>query len=89
MLRSKDELNTCDIFVGIQRSMSLKHGFNQTNIALMSVEKLIQFQLKWVIYMSKNIFCFIKTCVLISNIFFTTLNLEHFCWQLTLNASQR
>jgi len=42
MLRSKDELNTCDIFVGIQRSMSLKHGFNQTNIALMSVEKLIQ-----------------------------------------------
>jgi len=31
---------TCDIFAGNQRSMSVKHGFNETNIALMSVEKL-------------------------------------------------
>jgi len=31
--------------------MSVKHSFNQTNIALISVEKLNIFQLKWVIYM--------------------------------------
>jgi len=31
---------TCDIFAGSQRSILVKHGFNQTNIALMSVEKL-------------------------------------------------
>jgi len=31
---------TCDIFAGSQRSMSVKHGFNETNIALISVEKL-------------------------------------------------
>jgi len=30
--------------------MPVKHGFNQTNIALISVEKLLLFQLKWVIY---------------------------------------
>jgi len=34
-----DELN-CDIFAGSQRSMSVKHGFNETNFALMSVETL-------------------------------------------------
>jgi len=33
-----DELN-CDIFAGSQRSTSVKHGFNETNMALMSVEK--------------------------------------------------
>ena len=42
---------TCDIFAGSQRSMSVKDSFNQTNIALISVEKLNIFQLKWVIYM--------------------------------------
>ena len=51
-----DELN-CDIFAGCQRSMSVKDGFNETNIVLMSVEKLNIFQLKWVIYLpQKNIF---------------------------------
>jgi len=30
----------CDIFAGGQRSMSVKHGFNETNIALISVDKL-------------------------------------------------
>ena len=40
-----DELN-CDIFVGSHRSMSVKHRFNETNIALISVEKLQKFQLK-------------------------------------------
>jgi len=34
-----DELN-CDIFAGSQRSMSLKHAFNETNVALISMEKL-------------------------------------------------
>ena len=33
-----DELN-CDIFAGGQRSMSVKHGFNEMNMALISVEK--------------------------------------------------
>jgi len=33
-----DELN-CDIFASSQRSMSVKHGFSETNIALTSVEK--------------------------------------------------
>jgi len=42
--------------------MPVKHSFNQTNIALMSVEKLTIFELRWVVYMSKNLFCFIKTC---------------------------
>jgi len=58
---------TCDIIAGSQRSMSVKHSFNQTNIALISVEKLNIFQLKWVIHMPKNTFCLIKTCALISN----------------------
>jgi len=34
-----DELD-CDFLAGSQSSMSVKHGFNETNIALMSVEKL-------------------------------------------------
>jgi len=34
-----DELN-CDIFASSQRSMSVKQAFNETNIALISVEKL-------------------------------------------------
>ena len=34
-----DELN-CDIFAGSQSSMPVKHGFDETKIALMSVEKL-------------------------------------------------
>jgi len=50
--------------------MLVKHGFNETNIALISMEKLLIFQLKWVIYMPKNIFCLIKTCTLISTSLF-------------------
>jgi len=34
-----DELK-CDIFADSQRSMTVKHGFNETNFALMSVETL-------------------------------------------------
>jgi len=30
--------------------MPVKHGFNETNIALISVEKLLIFQLKQIIY---------------------------------------
>jgi len=60
-----DGLNR-DIFAGSQRSMSVKHGLNETNIALMSVEKSNIFQLKWVIYMPKNTFFLFKTCALIS-----------------------
>jgi len=51
---------TFDFFAGSQRTMLVKHVFNQKNIALISVEKLSIFQLKWVIYMSKNIFCLLK-----------------------------
>jgi len=36
----------------------------------MSVKKLNTCKLKWVIYMSKNIFCLIKICALISNSLF-------------------
>ena len=57
-------------------------------LAIISVEKLLIFQLKWVIYMSKNIFCLIKTCALISNSLFSSVELGTFCRQLTLNASQ-
>jgi len=37
-------------------------------------KKLLIFQLKWVIYMSKNIFCFIKTSALIQKGPNTALN---------------
>jgi len=36
----------CNIFADSQRSMSVKHIFNETNIALISVEKCKKFQLK-------------------------------------------
>jgi len=36
--------------------MPEKDGFSQTNIVLISVEKLLIFQLKWVIYVSSIIF---------------------------------
>ena len=75
---------------GSQRSILVKHGFNQTNIALISVEKLQKFQLKWVIYMPKNIFCLIKTCALISKNLFCSVELVTFSpvvnAQCTLNA---
>jgi len=55
--------------------MPVKHGFNQTIIALIPMgKKLLIFQLKWVIYMSKNIFCFIKTSALIQKAPNTALN---------------
>jgi len=56
--------------------MLVKHGFHQTNIALISVEKSLIFQLKWVIYTSKNLFCLIKTCALISNSLFYSVKLS-------------
>ena len=40
---------TFDVSAGSQRSMLVKHDFNQTNIALISVEKLLIFKLKQVI----------------------------------------
>jgi len=67
------ELN-CDIFASSQYTMSDKHGSNETNIALIYVEKLYKFQLKWVIYMSKNIFCLIKTSAQIQKALNTALN---------------
>ena len=63
---------------GSQRSMSVKHSFNQTNIALISVEKLNIFQLKWVIYMPQKIFCLIKTCALISKNLYCSVELVTF-----------
>ena len=72
-----DELNR-DIFAGSQRSMSVKHGFNETNIALVSEEKLNIFQLKWVIYMPQKIFSLIKTCALISNSLYCSVELVTF-----------
>jgi len=54
--------------------MLVKHGFNETNIALLSVEKSLIFQLKWVIYISKNIFCLFKTCALVQKAHNTALN---------------
>ena len=72
-----DELN-CVIFAGSQRLMLVKHGFNEINIALMSVEKSNIFQLKRIIYMSKKIFCLIKTCALISNSLFSSVELGTF-----------
>jgi len=45
--------------------MLVKHGFSQTNIVLISVEKLLIFQLKWVIFMANITFCLIKTYALI------------------------
>jgi len=82
-----DELN-CDIFAGCQRSMSVKHGFNETNIALISVEKLNIFQLKWVIYMHQKIFSLIKLALWSRIAYFTAMNLWHFRRLSTLNASQ-
>jgi len=58
--------------------MLVKHGFSQTNIALISMEKLLIFQLKLVIYMPKNIFCLIKTCALITNSLFYSVELGTF-----------
>jgi len=40
------------------------------------VKKLLLFQLKWVIYMSKNVFCLIKTCALILNTLFHSIKLS-------------
>jgi len=57
--------------------MLVKHGFNETNIALISVEKLLIFQLKWVIYTSKNLFCLIKTFALILNSLFHSVKLSN------------
>jgi len=57
--------------------MLVKHVYH-TNIALISVEKLLDFQLKWVIYISKNIFCLIETCALIQNAPNTALNFSTF-----------
>jgi len=44
------------------------------------VEKLLTFQLKWVrpIYMSKQIFCWIKTCTLIQKSFWYSFELVTF-----------
>ena len=39
-------------------------------LAIISVEKWLIFQTKWVIYMSKNLFCLIKTCAQTTNSFF-------------------
>jgi len=45
-------------------------------LAIISVEMLLIFQPKWVFYMSKNIFCLIKTCALISNSLFHSVKLS-------------
>jgi len=45
-------------------------------LAIISVEILLIFQPKWVIYISKNIFCMIKTCALISNSLFQSVKLS-------------
>jgi len=50
---------TIDFSATSQRSISVKRGFSQTNIALISKEKLLIFQLKQVIYMSNISFCLI------------------------------
>ena len=47
-------------------------------LAIISVEILLIFQPKWVIYMSKNIFCLIQTCALISNNLFQSVKLSNF-----------
>jgi len=46
-----------EFFACSQHSMLVKHGFSQPNIALMSVEKLLRFWLKWVICMCNITFC--------------------------------
>jgi len=66
--------------------MLVKHGFHQANIALISMEKLLIFQLKWVVYMSKNIFCLIKTCALISNSLFHSVKLSNLYSALNLQC---
>jgi len=58
--------------------MLIKHGFNQPIIALISVQKYLMFLLKWIFYMSKIIFYSIKTCVLISNSLFRSVDLATF-----------
>ena len=60
---------TFDLSAGSQHSMLVKHCFNQTNIAIIPVENLLIFQLKWVIYIPTNILCLIKTCSLIQKSF--------------------
>jgi len=45
-------------------------------LAIISMKKLLIFQPKWVIYMSKNIFCLIKTCAQISNSLFYSVKLS-------------
>jgi len=45
-------------------------------LEIISVEKLLIFQPKWVIYMSNITFCFIKTCALISNSLFQSVKLS-------------
>jgi len=67
-----------DLFAGSQRSMPFKHSFNKTNFALISVETLVIFQLKWIIYMSKKVFCLIKSCALIQKAPYTALNVLTF-----------
>jgi len=58
--------------------MPVKNGFNQTIIALIPVDKLLISQLKWVIDMSKNIFCLIKTCAPIHKSPHTAVNFSFF-----------
>jgi len=77
---------TFDFSAGNQRSMLVKHGFNETKIAFISVEKLLIFQLKWVIYTSKNILCLIKACAQISNSLFHSVKLSNLYSALNLQC---
>jgi len=60
--------------------MPIKYDFNQMNITLISVENILIFYLKWVIYISNIIFCLIKTCAVISNSLFYSVELLTFSW---------
>jgi len=58
--------------------MLVKHDFNQPITALISVQKYLMFFLKWIFYMSKNIFHSMKTCALISNNLFRSVDVVTF-----------
>ena len=76
--KSPDTALKFDLLAGSQHSMLFKHGFNQPIIALISVQKYLIFLLKWIFHMSKNIFYSIKTCALISNSLFCSVDLVTF-----------
>jgi len=66
--KSEISVHICNLLLNGRRNANANaHGFIQTIVVIISLEKLKIFQRKLVIYMSTNTICSTKTCALISN----------------------